>query len=266
MEIKGELKAAGISCRLVVSKDQALSSVVVKKNKCHEFLVLGKKWLGETCVVQDFEDYGLRDYGRPVRDLISGSMPPKLAQIMINLAQVPLGEKILDPFCGSGTIIQEGMLLGYKMVGSDISDKAVKDTKENIVWLLNNLAVKSKSWNIYQADVKELAWSVKQADAVVTEPYLGPPLRGSEKLKDIEKIIGQLSELYDAAFGQFLKILNPGSRVVIVFPAFRVGKDILELPVLPRIKKLGFTQLNKDKLVYSREGQKVWRQIYVFQR
>src|SRR3989344_9306867 len=138
MEIKKELKAAGVSCRLVTSKDKALSSVIVSKNKCAEFLVLSNRYLGQTLAVQEFEEYSKRDYGRPVRDMLSGSMPPKLAKIMINLGQVLAGATILDPFCGSGTVVQEGLLLGYRMVGSDISEKAVRDSKQNLEWLLKS--------------------------------------------------------------------------------------------------------------------------------
>lgn len=267
MEIKNELKTAGISCRLVTSKDKALSSVVVAKNQCAEFLVLGKKWLGETCAVQEFEEYSKRDYGRPVRDMLSGSMPPKLAKIMINLAQLPAGETILDPFCGSGTVLQEGLLLGYQVIGADISDKAIRDTKKNLEWLrAQSSELRASKYDLFQVDVRQISKYVQQADAVVAEPYLGPPLRGSETRNQILEIIKELSDLYDEAFSEFRKILNPGGKVVIIFPAFRVGKEQLELPVLPRIKKLGFTQLNKDKLVYSREGQKVWRQVFVFMR
>lgn len=276
MEIKKELKQAGVSSRLVTNKDKALSSVVVSKNKCNEFLILGKKWLGQTCAIQGFEEYSHRDFGRPIRDMLSGSMPPKLAKIMINLAQLQNGATILDPFCGSGTVLQEGILLGCKMIGSDISDKAINDTNENLDWLLkitnsksqisNKLQIQNSKFQILKADVKEISKKVSNIDAIVTEPYLGPPMKGNEKIKDVEKVIGQLSDLYGEAFSEFRKILNTNGRVVIVFPAFRVGNEVLELPVLPRIKKLGFTQINKDKLIYSREGQKVWRQIYVFKQ
>jgi hypothetical protein len=37
--------------------------------------------------LQDFESYSKRDYGRPARDPRTGSLPPKLAQILINLAE-----------------------------------------------------------------------------------------------------------------------------------------------------------------------------------
>ena len=99
----------------------------------------------------------------------------------------------------------------------------------------------------------------------MTEPYLGPPLKGKESRQQIEKIIDELSELYVSAFSEFRKILNRNGKVVIVFPAFRQGREILELPILEQIKNLGFSQVNQDKLIYSRPGQKVWRQIYVFQ-
>src|SRR3989344_7958542 len=150
MTVKKQLRSLGISCRLVTSRDKILSSVVVTKNNCHEFLVLGpppplsspslkggggikggggsQERLAKTCAVQEFEEYSQRDYGRPGRGLVFGSMPPKLAKIMINLAQLPASATILDPFCGSGTILQEALLLGYQnVIGSDVSTKAVAD-------------------------------------------------------------------------------------------------------------------------------------------
>lgn len=271
MEVKAELKNAGVSCRLVVSREKTLSSVVVTKNKVQEFMIFANKYLAKTAAVQEFEEYGLRDYGRPGRDLVSGMMPPKLAKIMINLSQVPVGAKILDPFCGSGTVLQEALLMGFDdIIACDISEKAIKDTKENLAWLKNNTQLeisekKLEALKIFQADVRQLVGMVKQVDAIVTEPFLGPPLRGHEKLFEIRRNIDQLSELYIQAFSEFKKILNSNGKVVIIFPAFRFGQEILELPILEQVKKMGFIQLNRDKLIYSRESQKVWRQIYIFQ-
>ncbi|MDX9893577.1 MAG: DNA methyltransferase [Patescibacteria group bacterium] len=263
MEIKTTLKADGISCRLVTGRDKALSSVIVTKNRVVEFLVLANHWLALTEAVQEFEAYGHRDYGRPVRDMLSGSLPPKLAQIMINLAGLPTGVRILDPFCGSGTILQEGSLLGYQMIGSDLSPKAVADSKQNLAWAVDKLGI-NKNYQISHLDVHDLSKTISQVEGIVTEPYLGPPLRGYESKREIEKIVEGLSELYLSSFREFKKILDAKGRIVIVFPAWRLGQEIIELPILEKIKKLGFTQINKDKLVYSREGQKVWRQIYVF--
>ena len=87
--------------------------------------------------MQPFKDLSRLDFGRPARDDFSGMLPPKLAQIMINLAQVQNPEAlIIDPFCGSGTILSEALLMGYKdLLGSDISPKAIADTYKNISWI-----------------------------------------------------------------------------------------------------------------------------------
>ena len=73
----------------------SLASVVVTKNllleKGAEICIIGGKekvYTAKTLVVQDFEDYGRRDYQRPVRDEQQGMIPPKVAQIMLNLSGV----------------------------------------------------------------------------------------------------------------------------------------------------------------------------------
>ncbi|MDD2807566.1 MAG: DNA methyltransferase [Patescibacteria group bacterium] len=267
MKVKGLLKQADISCRLVVSKDKALSAVVITKNHCFDFMVLANKFLAQTLAVQDFEDYGNRDYGRPVRDLVSGSLPPKLAKIMINLSSLAESKIILDPFCGSGTLIQEALLLGYsKIYGSDISDKAVKDTEVNLKWLKQHSGINLSGTNIFKCDVRELSKKVDQVDGIVTEPYLGPPLRGSEGILFLEKVIDDLSKLYLSALAEFAKVLPSKGVVVIVFPSFKIDREVIDLPIIDEIKKMGFTQVNDRPLLYGRPGQKVWRRILIFTR
>jgi hypothetical protein len=43
--------------------------------------------------VQDIDAYAERDFERPMRDAFVGMLPPKLAQIMLNLA---VGEEFLE--------------------------------------------------------------------------------------------------------------------------------------------------------------------------
>jgi len=301
MAVKKELKQAGISSRLVTSREKTLSSVVVTKNKCQEFLVLGfispslfdklrvtlslsnvssqpsptrgegglsngrNRWLAKTCAVQEFEDYSARDYGRPIRDLVSGSLPPKLAQIMINLAQASQSAVILDPFCGSGTILQEAILMGYKnVVGSDKSDKAVEDTKKNLEWLGKKFEIRNSKFEVLQSEVGQISSKVKKVDAIVTEPYLGPALRGGESREQIEKTVSELESLYLTAFAEFAKVLSPSGRIVIIFPWFKQFN--LTLNIFTQIKKLGFSQLDQNGLVYGRPDQRVFRRIHIFSR
>ena len=111
MMIKNSLTETGASVRVVLPEFNSLSlaSVVVTKNlllqKGAEICVLAAKdkiFTAKTVSVQDFEDYGRRYYQRPTRDEKQGMIPPKVAQIMLNLAEAKLGGTILDPFCGIG--------------------------------------------------------------------------------------------------------------------------------------------------------------------
>lgn len=94
-------------------------------------------FLAKTVQIQDIQAYERRDTRRPVRDARVGMLPPKLAQIMLNLVPEFGGSPpvILDPFCGVGTILQEGYLMGYEMIGSDVSERMVGASRENVVWL-----------------------------------------------------------------------------------------------------------------------------------
>jgi len=72
-------------------------------------------------------------------------LPPKLAQMMINIALTPtLSQRereknisIYDPFCGLGTILIEALNSGYSNVyGSDLNEKMVEATSKNISFYL----------------------------------------------------------------------------------------------------------------------------------
>lgn len=258
MKIKKALKEKNISSRLVVSREKSLSSVIVTKEKCRDFLVL-PGFFGLTGVVQDFKEYGLKDFGRPASDPYSGMLPPKVAKMMINLSGLE-NFTLLDPFCGSGTILMEAAFLGVKKIfGSDISEKAVSDAVKNLDWLKHEFNL-DFDYEVRQRDVKNLCLKEK-ADGIVTEPYLGPAIRGGE---DILSIRNELSVLYLSAFKEFVKVLNSGGRVVIVFPEWHLN-EVVKLDIFSEIEKLGFRRLDLGDLIYHREKQKVWRQITIWE-
>ncbi len=268
MEVKGELKKLGLSIRLVTGRDKALSSVIVTKNKVHEFLVLENKYLARTSAVQDFEKYSTRDYGRPERDMKSGSLPPKLAKMMINLSGADISQTLLDPFCGSGTVLQEALLFGFtSVIGTDKSQKAVDDTNKNLEWLLaNDKSRVATTYKVFQSDVSTLSAQLGSAsvDVIVTEPYLGPPLRELPDRKTLAATVDELTVLYQTAFTEFSRVLRPGGTVVFIFPSFKVGSAVLAPQLDEAIKKLRFTQVNDQQLLYGRTGQRVFRDIKIF--
>ncbi len=282
LTIKKKLSEAGVNSRLVTSREKNLSSVVVEQNKLLKKgveIVLasdgGRTFIGRTLAVQAFKDLSKRDYGRPARDDASGMLPPKLAQIMINLAEIKdYNSLILDPFCGSGTVAQEALLMGFNNIAAtDLSPKAIDDTKENIAWLKEKFALSGIKTNIFLKNATKLSESFKPESvaAIICEPYLGPQ-RGWHDLKIVKD---ELEELYTKSFKEFAKILKPHGRVVMIFPMFFGNKPINpdyyqfeiknslpdELKNNPLIK---LTQRNT--IVYGRAGQKVFREIVVLEK
>ncbi len=281
MEFKKLLKQSGTNSRWVTSKEPTLSSVVVEQNKLTSergveivLIEFNKKLLvGKTLAVQPFKELSFRDYGRPARDDRSGMLPPKLAQIMINLAGATADVVILDPFCGSGTILTEAVLMGFQhLTGADISEKAIADTRQNIEWIKKNYELRDASYELREANASQLSKHIapNSIDAIVTEPYLGPQ-RG---LIEINKIIRELENLYSDSLREFHKILKPGGRIVMIWPVFQrkqstfispntSGYKIIN-PVPYNLQKNIFLKLtNRPSIVYGRDGQKVWREIVV---
>lgn len=279
LEIKNELKNLNINSRLVTSLEPILSAVTVKKNKLlsergAEIILISTNnqlFLAVTLAVQPFEEFGRRDFGRPGRDAFSGMLPPKLAKIMINLAEAEPEETILDPFCGSGTVLTEAIILGYKnLIGSDISTKAINDTKQNIDWLQSGLSKTKIEIPLFNLGIQELDRKLnKKVDCIVTEPFLGKPLTGRESTQDIEEQSLELKKLYEKSFLVFSKIINKGGRIIFIFPRFQTNHQVFSTSLSKKIKEMGFESLpflDQEFLNYERPGQKVAREIWKFKK
>lgn len=319
MGIKKYWRDKKISSRWVTSKEKTLSSVVVGQNKLTgpgiEITLIdaeNKILIGRTLAVQPYKELSKRDYGRPARDDRSGMLPPKLAQIMINLALSPssllpspyacpersrrkgegprvrLGsrdEVILDPFCGSGTILTEALLMGYKnIIGADISQKAIAGTNKNITWIKSQFPIsrpgadqpRAGKFRVFIADARKISQHVepKSIDAIITEPYLGPQ-RGRY---DIDKTIKELERLYSASLAEFKKVLKPNGRVVMAWPVFHARPKLKKItpevggfkiinPLPPAWQKNPIIELtSRQTIIYGRPGQKVWREIVILKK
>ena len=286
MEIKKHLKEKGISSRFVTSRERTLSSVVVTQNKLTtkgaEIVIVeqeGKFLIGLTRAVQPFKQLSYRDYGRPQRDDHSGMLPPKLAQMMINLATGGRNKEqvLVDPFCGSGTVLTEARLMGFThLIGADVSPQAVQDSQENLEWIKNRFDISTSSVDLYQQDATTISSLVspESVDAIVTEPYLGPQ-RGR---MDIHNVVANLEDLYTQCLKEFQRILKSRGRIVMIFPTFKTGKQQFTMihpdtsgyewvNVLPKnIKTLENDLTSRHTLLYGRPQQKVWREIVILEK
>lgn len=272
LKIKKQLKEAGRSVRYVEAKNSAtiLHNKLVEKQG--DF-TLFRDQVFVTRALQPFEDFGKRDYGRPDSDSFSGMLPPKLARILVNLSQAKVGDILLDPFCGSGTILMEAAHLGFtNFIGTDLSDKAINDTDRNLKWLSTNFHLPTLPYHLVKADVKQLALKdiKNKVDVICTEPYLGAPLRGTESNETLAKQATELKELYLAAFKSFAKLIKKGGQVIFIIPRFKQKNGWLTIDCAKEISTLGFAHrpFSPDEacLLYWRQGQKLGREIWRFEK
>ena len=246
----------------------------------------GKYLVAHSVAIQDFKKYSLRDYERPGRDAKSGMLPPKLAQIMLNLACGSGKYKVYDPFCGSGTVLMEGMLLGHQMTGSDLSEKAVSDTQQNVEWLPKRFEIsEGATTQTFVKDAMKIeSFDLKERpDHVVCEPYLGPPVSRCPLPKTMDINFHEIKVIIIGALRALKPILKENSNIVMIVPFYRDGgKRFFLENLVEKVKELGYdvadlfpeefeetfeiTCTRRGSLTYDRTDQIVGREIFRFVR
>ncbi|MCF7846057.1 MAG: methyltransferase domain-containing protein [Candidatus Peribacteraceae bacterium] len=257
------LRGQKLSVRFANKDFQNLSSAqsefeILKKNGTEILIANSGKnwWLAKLSAVQPFANYKFRDYEKKFRDARVGMLPPKLAQMLVNLAtRDSKNLKVYDPFCGSGGVLAEAALLGHEIIGSDVDPRMLDFSKKN-------LAEFDFSADLFLHDARQK--SSKKFDVIATEGYLGPPRRTLPDARMRDKIFSELEKLYTQFFGW----LNC-RRAVICFPVYLengVPKFFASQIILPKISELGWKMQNAEKLIYSRKNQIVGREVVVLER
>jgi tRNA G10 N-methylase Trm11 len=275
--IKKLVKKAGRSIRVVPNKELELSSAQVFHNKLtkktgFELIIMEDSSsiiFAKTIAVQNIDSYSSRDQQRPYRDAKIGMLPPKLAQIMLNIINPLTSSLVLDPFCGTGVILQEALLMHLEVIGTDLDKRMVEYSTKNIEWLklrypgLKNALIES-------GDATTHKWN-QVIDCIVTECYLGKPFFQSPNINTI----GVETQFVNDLILKFLKNIHPqiiaGTKLCLAIPAWRYGNDFLHLPILDHLDEIGynpmsFKNLDTNKLIYFRENQTVARQMLLLVR
>ena len=148
------------------------------------------------------------------------SLDPKLARALVNLSEVGRDEVLLDPFCGTGGILLEAVLIGARVIGSDISRKMIEGCRKNLEYFGIN------KYELYQCDVGDVSKFVENVDAVVTDfPYGRSTSTSGEKIEI----------LYDRGAEVICKVLKSDGKAVVGLPnekSLGILDDYLEREVV----------------------------------
>jgi 23S rRNA G2445 N2-methylase RlmL len=134
--------------------------------------------------------HGGRSIERP------GALRPALAAAMVQLAGHPSGT-LLDPCCGSGTILTEALAAGWLAAGSDIDAAAAGTARANAPSALIDID-----------DILHLRRPDASVAACVTNLPFGRQYR----------VAGEMSDWLRAALREVARVVAPGSMTILLAP------------------------------------------------
>ena len=138
-----------------------------------------KMWFGQ--LLSESDSVWLAYNQRPY--VTSSSLPARLASVLVNLVAFP-GNSLLDPCCGTGTIVMSAAHSGIRAVGYDVNPRMVGATTKNLQHF-------GLSANVALGDARQIR---EQFDAIATDlPY------GINLVKDNSQDIEILSNLRSCA-------------------------------------------------------------------
>ena len=139
----------------------------------------------------------LLPFQRPV------SLPPALARAAANLGRIRPGDRVLDPFVGTGALLAEAGLLGARVYGIDRDADMIRGALRN----LEHLKVTPESLRVGDAGEVDFEPSGLCFDAILTDPPYGRSSttggEGPDRL--VERVLTRWSER-----------LAPGGRISVV--------------------------------------------------
>lgn len=280
------LEQSGHSVRLVPSEQATLPTATVLHNKLAignpkkvELLLTPapgshRLAVAKTIYVQDISAYTLRDRGRPRRDTRNGMLPPKLAQTMINLArgacQLTRPTNLLDPFCGTGVILQEAGLMGLTTYGSDNNSRMIDYTQTNLDWLARRYRPASRP-QLTVADATSFNWqqwlAPNRLELIASETYLGRPYTDPPHPSELKPNLHDCNVI----IGKFIANLSPqlpsGAGICLGVPAWYIRDHIHHLPCLAELPRHRLRSVTTGaNLIYHRPDQVVGRELLVLQK
>lgn len=226
-------------------------------------IVVYKNNIAQTIVVFNPFEYQERDLKRPKKDFLK-TTSLRIAKILVNLSYAKQDFVLLDPFSGTGTILQEALLNNINVIGIDIDQKSVDSSNENLKWLKSTYNT-SKKFNIYPGDSTNMSHIIKtKVDAIVTEPYMGPFLKNIPSRQESEYIASKLRPIYTGFLIEAHKILKKEGKLVVIMPKFG---DLLMDPLrLTDLFRIYSPRLSiKLPIPYILKNSIIERYIYVLE-
>ena len=199
---------------------------------------------GYTVGASDVLGFEKRDFSRSYQDPTI-TIGPRLGRVLVNLAMNKPNGTLLDPFCGLGTILQEGLITGRNIVGVDISQSDINKSRTNLNWIKTNYQDSRRlNMKLMRGNAMNLRKEyLPKIDGVATEPILLPKFERNPLSTVAGECLGKVAELYERSLGTLGQVMEKGSRIAIISPVIiddRGREHKLELSHM--FKEMGYEQ------------------------
>lgn len=283
--LKKQLIETGKSVRYRTGPRSGLSAaILLHEHDLQEIIVITTNdgtYLAKTSAVQNIDQWQIEDRAKPFAQHERGLLPPKVARMMVAISLGKLSfdkksdsthTKLWDPFCGSGTVLFEGLLLGVPSVyGSDLDMESIRGTEQNWNWFaqaFQDHITANQSLVAFQSDATNLQappFEPRSISHIVTEPFLGKP---TPNLKQISNIQSGLERMYKGMFKAWRPWLQPRATIVCVFPKWQLEGEYKQKTfdlhsLIDFLEPIGYTT-SSEPVVYARPGAVVQREIWHF--
>jgi len=275
-----ELKRQGVKKAKIVKRNSLYEvySISISRRGITEFIVfpldhmLG---LATTIFTPDIHDIEERSAGKPI-NIPEISTPPTLARTLVNISGLRPSQTLLDPFCGTGSILIEALIKGINCIGVDINRKYVEYTKRNLQWAIERYKISNIRYSILKGDARHLERIITREviDSVVTEPILLPTMRSKPRSPFIKPIMKRAEDTYVKAIDSVSNIIRVGGKIVIVAPIVKTSDgETLRLNLIERIPdRLKISETNplirvNNPIKFTGQTTR-WlkREVYIFER
>ena len=194
-----------------------------------QLFIIGNKAYCGLLTYSNEEDFGSRkSHKRPFPH--PSSLHPKMARALVNLTGINEGEVLLDPFCGTGGILMESVLMNIKSVGYDINRIMIKSCIENLKhYKIKGYKIKNRNAvdinDRFDCVVSDLPYGLNSN--VISEYHRGNWKKGRIN-RNIQKknFTGDLEKFYLLFLKNLRKKLK--KKAVIVFPNYVNYRKLLK--------------------------------------
>jgi 23S rRNA G2445 N2-methylase RlmL len=129
---------------------------------------------------------------------LPASLKPAVAHALARLAMPSGGGLLVDPTCGSGTVLAEAAGIGLAVLGGDIEQSAVRAARRNL--LAAGVTASIARW-----DASRLPLAAGVADGLACNLPWGH-----------QQVVGDRAELYRRVLGEAVRVVKNGGRIALL--------------------------------------------------